>query len=119
MEVDTVVENISFDVDGSDLVLVIDNTKRWRLSSAPTVFLESSADNDTDTTISSESLPTVFVPVHDDMQQSRSPDLSPYRCDWKNSWVLDQQERQMLWIAPDWRSYFHGKRLSSHLPLEG
>jgi WD40 repeat protein len=111
MQVDSKVENISLDVDGNDLVLIINNTERWRLSSAPTPSPESSVSDDTDANISSGSLPMVFVPIHHATQPSMSPCLPPYRHDPKTSWILDQQERRMLWVVPDWQSHFHGTKV--------
>jgi WD40 repeat protein len=98
---------ISFGVDGSSIILrgdSDDNIRRWTLSSAHNLN-----HTDNSTTIR---LPMVFVPVQD-TEPHIFPDVSQnhYHCDRKSSWVLDRQNRRMLWIPPDSKAFCDEERV--------
>jgi WD40 repeat protein len=95
--------SISLNVDGTHVILrLADKTMRWRLSPAPTPSHESSINTGT----SSLSSPRMdFVPIHD-TELPTPPDVSPrhqYHRDLKREWILDRQDRRVLWIASDLR----------------
>jgi WD40 repeat protein len=97
---------ILFSVDGSSIILRdrSDNIKRWSLSSA---------HNPTHTHNSTTShLPMIFVPIQD-MEPPTLPDISPnhYHYDERKPWVLDKQNRRMLWVPPESKAYFHGEKV--------
>jgi hypothetical protein len=93
---------VSIDFDESILILLIKEMGRWILSPTPTP----SPDFSINANIAPE-LPMVLVPIPDDKQLSISPVLSQYRRNYRTSWILDQQNRHILWAVPDWESYFH------------
>jgi WD40 repeat protein len=98
------VPSMSLDVDGSHwLGLLMRNTEtRWSLYSAP----ESSRAINTN--IRSRSSPMVVLHA---LPRNSTHVLSSYHHDWDNSWILDQQERRMLWEVPDWQCYLHGTKV--------
>jgi WD40 repeat protein len=101
--------DITFGVDGSSIILRgynDDYIERWILSSAHNL-------NQTDnSTTPLPRMPMVFVPIHD-MVPPIFPDVSPpqYHYDQQSSWVMDSQNRRMLWIPPDSQGYCHGEKV--------
>jgi hypothetical protein len=98
--------DISFAVDGSGIILLRDSDdklQRWSLSS--------STHNDPNY-IQDSPLPLVFTPIHDTVPPILPPDLSPhqYHCNKASSWVLDNQNRRMLWVPPDSSGLCDGDR---------
>jgi WD40 repeat protein len=87
----------SFGLDGTSITLTVNaKIQRWGLHS------ESSTDEDTK---NPSSLPMVFVPMPN-TEWSISPDRPSqhqYRHDENSPWVLDKQNRRMLWVPPDLR----------------
>jgi WD40 repeat protein len=101
--------DVSFDFDGSCVILRSrqnpHSVERWRISPAP-----SSDHNLRPTRTNSNNyspLPMVFVPMHDDQQHSLSPAIAShqYHYDPIDGWILDRQDRRVLWIPPNMRSY--------------
>jgi hypothetical protein len=81
---------------------------RWRISST-SMFSPSRM---------SSSMPVmmVFVPIPDN-EQSAPPDAAPHQYHYEkgSEWILDEQNRRVLWIPPDQRgdgaSDFNGKKV--------
>jgi hypothetical protein len=97
---------ISFGVDGSSIILRDrDNEiQRWTLSSA---YNPNHTHNST-----TSHLPMIFVPIQD-MEPPTLPDISPnhYHYDERKPWVLDKQNRRMVWVLPESKAYFHGEKV--------
>jgi WD40 repeat protein len=94
---------ISFDVDGTSIIMRGEKEamQRWKLSSSAT-----------DNTSVLPSLPMAFVPIEDTTLTILSPleDAPPthqYHHDPKDSWILDKQERPVLWVPHDLRRMTH------------
>jgi len=92
--------DVAFGVDGTSIILQNRHSvKRWRISPAP------SSDHNLPIGIdrnNHSSLPMVFVPMLDDQQHSTPPAIVPhqYRYEKENGWILDGQDRRVLWIPP-------------------
>jgi WD40 repeat protein len=103
MEVNPQFTSISFGVDWASIVLKDsdDNIQRWALSRDP--------DHIDDATIPLPRLPIVFLPV----KYTETPNMSShqYHLDERNSWVLDEQNRRMIWVPPDLKCFCDGKRV--------
>jgi WD40 repeat protein len=103
MELDGYVEKVTFGVDGTSVVLdKISSTMRYEISS-----IQSSSNDDKD---GHSSPPMQFVRM-DDKQQFVSSHLPCYR--QESGWILDEQERRVLWVPPDLRngSDAYGKKI--------
>jgi hypothetical protein len=96
---DSEFSNISFDVHGSSVILRDrrDKIQRWTLSSAH----------------HSHRLPMDFLQTQD-MEPPTMPDVSrhQYHCDERSSWVLDKENRQVLWLPHDFRRCCHGEKVA-------
>jgi WD40 repeat protein len=103
MELDRCFDKVTFGVDGTSVILE-DNGETMRWSISPN---RSTPDGDKD---GHWSLPITFVPLHD-TRQSAPPCLHHYQP--LNEWILDEQERRVLWVPPDLRntSDSYGKKV--------
>jgi hypothetical protein len=115
VEVDRKFDNVAFGVDGTSVHSrqSLHSVKRWRISPAP------SSDLNLPIRINRNnysSLPMVFVPVHNDQKCSTPTAIVPhqYRYEKENGWILDGQDRRILWIPPDLRGNMsdrYGKKI--------
>jgi WD40 repeat protein len=96
-----------FDIDGTirNVSVKDGSLRRWRISPAPSPNHGSSIDDNENV---HSSLPMVFVPVHDEQQQSTTsvfPAITPpqYKSSFGEGWIKDKEGRWVLWIPPDLR----------------
>jgi WD40 repeat protein len=92
MEVDEF-DKVAFGGDGTSVILENSSeteSERWSISPN-----QSTTDDDKDDHLS---LPMKFVPLHD-AQQSIPTRFYHYRRG--RGWIVDEQERQVLWVPPD------------------
>jgi hypothetical protein len=100
MELDGFLQKVAFGVDGSSITVEKDEeTRGYRISP-----IQSSSNNDT---YKHPLLSMEFIPLQSTQQsvsshrQSVSSHLRYYRKG--DEWILDEQERQVLWVPPDLR----------------
>ena len=91
---------ISFSIDGTSVSILknSDGTQSWCISRNHT------RQNHTQRWQNHTKLPMVFVPtMAEQSNQNESMHYQSYRCDMNGEWILDQDERCILWIPPDER----------------
>ena len=107
-------DDVAFGVDGTSVILQSRHSvKRWQIS--PTL----SSDHNLPTRMNRNnhsSLPMVFVPMLNDQQHSTPPTIVPhqYRYENENGWILDGQDRCVIWIPPNLKgraSDYYGKKI--------
>jgi hypothetical protein len=98
---------ISFSINGTSVFLKNGGgTQNWRISPNHNIDTRDSIQNSGSTQRSRDrtKLPMVFVPTTE--EQSNQDVCMPcqsYSCDTDGEWILDQDERRVLWIPPDER----------------
>jgi WD40 repeat protein len=98
-------DDVAFGVDGSSVILQSRHSvKRWQISPAP--FSDHNLPTRTNRNNHS-SPPMVFVPMLDDQQHSTPSAIVPhqYRYEVGNGWILDGQDRHVLWIPPNLKGH--------------
>jgi WD40 repeat protein len=118
---------ISFAINATSIsILKSDGTQSWHISPNHNIDLTTESIKNSDGTKSwlisrpsprltiqdyhialgreGTKLPMVFVPsMQERSNQDASAPCQSYRCDTDDEWILDQDERRVLWIPPDER----------------